>query len=161
MSTLDLRALLGALVHHEVRFVVIGGVAVAAHGYVRATQDLDVVPDPSVENTRRLATALAALEATFPFATGRPFNPGSDLVHLMKRRNLTLDTRYGALDVVQDAPGVPPFLALDREAVDSELLGVPVRICSLDQLRRMKRARGASQDRADLEHLPPSGATGS
>lgn len=161
MSTLDLRALVGALVDHDVRFVVIGGVAVAAHGYVRATQDLDVVPDPSVENARRLATALAALEATFPLANGRAFDPGSDMVHLMKRRNMTLDTRHGVLDVVQDAPGVPPFVALDREAVDSELFGVPVRICSLDQLRRMKRARGASQDCADLEHLPSSEATGS
>jgi hypothetical protein len=159
VSVLDLRALLGALVDCEVRFVVIGGVAVAAHGYVRATQDLDLVPDPSVENARRLASALAILEATFPLAAGRPFDPQSDLLHLIRRSNLTLDTRHGALDVVQDAPGVPPFVALDREAVDSELLGVPVRICSLDHLRGMKRARGGSQDRADLEHLPPSRAT--
>jgi len=34
-------------------FVVIGGVAVAAHGYVRGTADLDLVPDPDPENLKR------------------------------------------------------------------------------------------------------------
>ena len=46
MSVLDLRAVLSALVEHEVRFVIIGGVAVGAHGYVRGTDDLDIVPNP-------------------------------------------------------------------------------------------------------------------
>ncbi len=39
---LDVDALLRALYEHEVDFVVIGGLAVAAHGYVRATKDLDM-----------------------------------------------------------------------------------------------------------------------
>ena len=44
MSVLDLRALLATLNEHGVRYVVIGGVAVGAHGYVRATEDLDSAP---------------------------------------------------------------------------------------------------------------------
>ena len=42
----DLRSLLETLQQHDVSFVVIGGVAVGAHGFIRGAEDLDVVPDP-------------------------------------------------------------------------------------------------------------------
>ena len=61
-SEFDLRALLEALNAQGVRFVVIGGVAVGAHGYVRGTEDLDLVPDPDPANLDRLTEALAKLE---------------------------------------------------------------------------------------------------
>jgi predicted nucleotidyltransferase len=60
LSELDLRRLLESLRDHDVRFIVIGGVAVGAHGYVRATEDLDVVPDPDPANLDRLVDALGA-----------------------------------------------------------------------------------------------------
>jgi hypothetical protein len=44
LSALDLRSLLELLHEREIRFVVIGGVAVAAHGYIRGTADLGLVP---------------------------------------------------------------------------------------------------------------------
>ena len=47
--------LLGALEQASVHFVVIGGFAVSAHGHLRATKDLDIVPDPDPENLERLA----------------------------------------------------------------------------------------------------------
>jgi hypothetical protein len=56
---------------------------------------------------------------------------------------------------VQLARGVPTYSALDEDAIDSNLLGVPVRICSLERLREMKAAQGRPQDQADLENLPP------
>jgi hypothetical protein len=138
VTTLDLRALMGTLNDHSVRYVVIGGVAVGAHGYVRATADLDIVPDPAADNASRLAIALHALEATLPLSGDRPFDPAADGAPLRERRNVTADTRSGALDIVQDVPGVPAFDQLDSEAVASDLLGVPVRVCSLAHLRRMK-----------------------
>lgn len=48
---------------HDVDFVVIGGFSLAVHGVVRATKDIDIVPDPSRENLRRLGAALDELEA--------------------------------------------------------------------------------------------------
>lgn len=155
MTPLDLRALLDSLHEHGVSFVVIGGVAVGAHGYVRATGDLDLVPDPSPENLRRLANGLVALEARLPAAGGRSFTPARDGVPLSQGRSMSLDTRYGPLDLVQRVPGVPGYPELERNAVASDLLGVPVRVCSLEHLRRMKEARGGMQDLADLERLPP------
>jgi len=50
--------LLLALTGAEVEFVVIGGVAVGVHGFIRATKDLDIVPDPSPANLERLARML-------------------------------------------------------------------------------------------------------
>jgi len=52
------------LCEHQVEFVLIGGFAVALHGYVRATKDIDIVPEPSPENLTRLWRALTAIDAT-------------------------------------------------------------------------------------------------
>ncbi len=154
MSDFDLRALLAALHEREVRFVVIGGVAVGAHGYVRATEDLDLVPDPDPENLRRLTAALGALDSTLPTVKGRPFDPDRDGAVVLRGGNVTADTRFGALDVVQDLRGVPSYAELAEDAIESDLLGIPVGICSLGRLRQMKQVQGRTQDRADLENLP-------
>ena len=55
--------LLLALTRAQVEFIVIGGVAVGVHGFIRATEDLDIVPDPSSENLQRLARVLVELNA--------------------------------------------------------------------------------------------------
>lgn len=154
LTELDLRALLEALEEHDVRFVAIGGIAVAAHGYVRATEDLDLVPDPSRDNIDRLVTSLVSLVATLPTQAGRGFDPGRDADALRRGANLTADTRHGGLDVVQRARGIPAYAALEADAVESDVLGIAVRICSLARLREMKRAQGRAQDHADLENLP-------
>ena len=60
---LDAAIILCTLAEHEVDYVVIGGLAVQAHGHPRTTQDLDLVPEPSAANLRRLRTALEAMGA--------------------------------------------------------------------------------------------------
>lgn len=154
MREFDLRSLLGALNDCGVHFVVIGGVAVGAHGYVRGTEDLDLVPDPDPENLERLTQALTELESTLPTVEERPFDPASDAGVIRRGGNVTAMTRFGELDVVQRARGVPSYSQLAVDAVQSELLGVPVRVCSLPRLREMKEAQGREQDRADLANLP-------
>ncbi|MGH3429377.1 MAG: hypothetical protein ACRDQZ_17725 [Mycobacteriales bacterium] len=154
MSALDLRSLLELLHEREVRFVVIGGVAVAAHGYVRGTADLDLVPDPDPENLKRVTAVLDELKSTLPTAEDRRFDPASDAGVIRRGGNVTADTDFGGLDVGQRAQGVPSYSQLDDDAVDSELLGIPVRVCSLARLREMKEAQGRPQDKADLANLP-------
>ena len=96
------------------------------------------------------------MDATLPLAGGRSLS--SRATHngrLARGESITARHRAaGALDLVQRAPGVPRFAELDSAAVEADLLGVPVRVCSLAHLRVMKQARGASQDLADLERLP-------
>jgi hypothetical protein len=153
LTEFDLRALLEVLHRRDVRFVVIGGVAVGAHGYVRGTEDLDLVPDPDPSNLVRLTDSLEELESMLP-TVGRAFDPSTDVGVIRRGGNVTADTRFGGLDIVQRAIGVPSYSDLALDAVDSELLGVPVRICSLARLRKMKQAAGREQDRADLANLP-------
>jgi hypothetical protein len=150
----DLHALLEALHQAEIRFIVIGGVAVGAHGYVRGTEDLDLVPDPDPENLRHLAEVMAELESTLPTVGERPFDLSTDAGVIRRGGNVTAITRFGELDVVQRARGVPSYSQLDQDAVESEMLGVPVRICSLARLREMKAAQNRPQDQADLANLP-------
>lgn len=156
LTEFDLRSLLETLHEHDVHFVVIGGVAVGAHGFVRGTEDLDLVPDPDPENLGRLTSALEELESTLPTVGERPFNPATDAGVIRRGGNVTASTKFGALDVVQRAKGVPGYSQLAKDAVQSELLGIPVRICSLARLREMKQAQSRTQDRLDLENLPDS-----
>jgi hypothetical protein len=58
---LRLRALLERLREAEVDFVLVGGLAVNAWGYLRATRDIDLVPNPSPENLARLDALLVEL----------------------------------------------------------------------------------------------------
>lgn len=154
MKEFDLRSLLNALYEAGVDFVVIGGVAVGAHGFIRGTEDLDIVPDPDPDNLRRLSDALSTLESTLPTVGERPFNPEIDFGVIRQGGNVTAMTKFGGLDVVQRAQGVPSYSQLFVDAIESELLGVPVRVCSLQRLREMKRAQDRTQDRLDLENLP-------
>ncbi len=154
MSEFDLRALLAALDDGGVRFVVIGGGAVGAHGFVRGTEDLDLVPDPDPENLKRLTKVLGELESTLPSVEGRPFDPATDAGAIQRGGNVTADTRFGGLDVVQRLRGVPAYSELARDAVESDLLGISVRVCSLTRLREMKQVRSGGQDQVDLENLP-------
>ena len=154
MREFDLRSLLEALNEAGVDFVVIGGVAVGAHGFIRGTADLDVVPDPDPGNLERLSIALTKLDSTLPTVGERAFNPDTDLGVMRRGGNVTAMTKFGGLDVIQRAQGVPSYSQLAEDAVQSELLGIPVRICSLARLREMKRAQNRTQDQLDLENLP-------
>jgi len=102
-----------------------------------------------------LSEALKKLDSTLPTVGERPFDPATDAGVIRRGGNVTAMTRFGGLDIVQRARGVPSFSQLDEDAVDSDLLGIPVRVCSLARLREMKEAQNREQDRADLANLPP------
>lgn len=148
----DLAGLLRALVDGDVRFVVIGGIAVAAHAAIRATEDLDIVPDPSPENIARLTAVLERLDARLLRNPQRSIDDEVKAA-LARGRNVTVTTILGDLDVVQRLPGVPTYGALDNDGIDATLFEVPLRVCSKDHLITMKRTRGSALDLADLERL--------
>ncbi len=105
-----------------VDYVLIGAVAVAAHGYLRTTADADIVPDPDHDNLRRLGLALVSLNATLPLSADAAFAHSNGRA-LERRRNLTLETSQGALDIVQDARGVPSYATLNAAAVNLKCSG--------------------------------------
>jgi hypothetical protein len=149
---LDLAGMLRALVEGEVRFVVIGGIAVAAHVAVRATEDIDLVPEPGAENLDRLCDVLERLDARLLLDPQRAIDAGIRTA-LQRGRNLPVTTRLGDVDVVQVLPGVPAYPVLDADAIGVELFAVRFRVCSREHLIAMKRVRGTALDQADLERL--------
>jgi hypothetical protein len=150
--------LLRSLREHDVEFVVIGGFSLAAHGYVRATKDLDIVPAPGRANLARLLAALAALDAE-PVEVGE-FAPTElpvalDLEGLAAGGNWALRTRYGRLDVMQFVAGIQGYDRLRRNAAEIDLAdaGGSVLFAGRDDLVAMKSAAGRAQDLVDLEEL--------
>jgi hypothetical protein len=164
VETLDAEGLLGVLVDHEVAFVVIGGLSLAAHGLVRATKDLDVVPDPDPENLARLAGALKDLRAEVLVAADfdpRELGIEPDEHGLALGGNWALRTRLGRLDVMQDVPGVRGYAQLAGGAVAFTLPGTgPLRFAGRDDVIAMKSAAGRPQDLVDLQRLEALRASG-
>lgn len=152
--------LLLALTDAGVRFIVIGGVAVGVHGFVRATKDLDIVPDPSPENLAKLARLLVEIEAKHvglgDFSPDEfPFDP-TNSEQLAEGANFRLDTSGGPLDILQWVSGIDADFAyteLAPHAMPVQFRGNQILVCSLDHLRVMKRAAGRPRDLEDLEQL--------
>jgi hypothetical protein len=151
--------LLTTLVEHDVTFIVVGGYAVAAHGYVRATKDIDICPDPAAENRRRLADALAELEAE-PIGLGEfvgEFDLKPDLEGLEAGGNWTLQTKFGRLDVMQHLEGLGEdgggWRELAPHAVTRSFLGHDCLFCSYEDLIKMKRSAGRPQDKVDINSM--------
>jgi predicted nucleotidyltransferase len=146
--------ILKALASAGLEFVVVGGIAVQAHGYLRGTGDVDLVPRPTLLNLSRLAEALADLEAEVLRATS-PVNLGDP--RLLQRAPLVpLLTRSGRLDLIniEHLAGAPSsYDELRRRALVVELDGIEIPVAGLDDLVRMKRAAGRPQDIIDIGAL--------
>jgi hypothetical protein len=143
---------LKTLTKHGVRFVVIGGIGARLRGSTTITNDLDVCYARDDENLARLAAALQELNARLrgveedvPFIL--------DAESLKKGDHFPFETDIGSLDILGTSAGVDGFEALYRAGSDMEVRGVTVRVASIDDLIRMKRAAGRPKDRVELEIL--------
>jgi hypothetical protein len=149
--------LLAALQDGGVEFVVVGGFALAAHGYVRGTQDIDIVPDPAMPNLDRLAGALKRLRAEIDIGHLSPeeLGIGLDAGALAGGGNFRLRTRFGALDVMQDLRGMRSYEHLRKNAVEILLGDVPrpLLFAGYEELIAMKAAAGRDQDLIDIAEL--------
>lgn len=148
--------LLYTLKRHGFRFVVIGGHAVNVHGYIRATEDTDIVWARSPASERALANALLDVKAKY---LGRDVDPATgierehdvSLSYIQAHRLMMLWTEHGFLDVFDYVPGLPDE---DPEQLfASSVMAHDLSFASLEWLRRMKRASGRAKDLLDLENL--------
>lgn len=151
---LDLRRLFATLDRHEVRYVVIGGIAAIAHGNPRATFDLDVTPRLDRSNLERLAVALEELNARLRGIEGLPHDRSpTDPDHLAHGGNWTLMTDAGPLDIMADPAGAAPYDDLERRAVNVQMGEHTLRIVGRGDLIAMKRAAGRPKDLDDIAAL--------
>ena len=156
MSELDIRGILGELVHEGVEFLVIGGVAVGYHGHIRATKDVDIVPAPDSANLDRLANVLRRLDTQVEGADEfdddelpDPLDPEA----LALGGNWVLQTRLGRLDVMQWIGGDPLWEKLSPAAIEDAIGGLRIKMVSYEDLVALKSQAGRPEDVNDLKHL--------
>ena len=140
----DYKEMLQCLVDEDVKFLLMGAYALAAHGYPRATMDIDVWVMPTQEN------AAAVLRALRRF--GAPLH-GLTISDLQKDDTIfQIGVAPRRIDIITGASGLRFEETFTRGAkIDIE--GIAVRIPSVADLIRNKKASGRTKDLADAEAL--------
>ncbi|OGQ22216.1 MAG: hypothetical protein A2138_08565 [Deltaproteobacteria bacterium RBG_16_71_12] len=140
----DYLDMLDALSRHGVDYVVIGGFAVAAHGFFRATKDLDILVRATAANADRVVRALAEYGAPIFDATAQDFAVGGTVfqIGVAPRR----------IDILTSASGLPFEEAISTKIVlHHQEREIP--IVGLEALLKNKRAAGRPEDRRDVLEL--------
>jgi hypothetical protein len=155
----DPLALFQHLARAGVPFVIIGGHAVIFHGYVRTTEDADLILHRTAVSETALFDALQSIHACW---ISNERDPATDLERLVPvspsyvrgEHLMMLTTDLGFLDLYDYIPGFPDT-PVDEVFADSVELD-NLRFVSLGWLRKLKLVAGRHKDLDDLEHLPPS-----
>lgn len=141
----ELDVAVAALADAGARFVVIGGFAVIANRFIRATEDIDLLVPDDDENDRLVVSALKALDA-------RRLQDDAPVTeeHLLGRNHLRVVTTAGLIDVLRG--GVSP---LDYDTVESRALaanygGAEILVAGLRSIVAFKRLSDRPRDRNDL-----------
>ena len=130
---------------NEVDYLLIGGFAVAIHGYPPATADMDVWVARGADNAHRIVAALRAFGFDLPTLTVDLF--------LQPDRIVRMGVAPIRIEVLTSIDGVD-FDGCSERAVVHVVDGSPIPVIGLDDLKANKRASGRSKDLADLDNLP-------
>jgi predicted nucleotidyltransferase len=144
MLNKDYREMLQCLLEENVRFLLVGAYALAAHGFPRATKDIDFFVWATPENAPRLMRALTRFGAPLANISAADFSSEGIIFQIgnSPRR----------IDIITNISGIKFEQAYaNKTAITIEGLKIPV--ISIDDLLVNKRASGRLQDLADVERL--------
>lgn len=144
MLNQDFREFVASLNASGVRYLVVGGYAVALHGHPRYTKDIDVWLEATPENAARVLVALDA----FGFASLGI----AQADFLIPDQIIQLGYPPNRIDLLTSLSGVD-FADCYPARVQVDIDGVPVAFIDLENLKKNKRAAARTQDIADLENL--------
>jgi hypothetical protein len=144
----DLAAITGAFLATGAKFVVIGGFAVVANRFVRATRDVDLLIPDDRRNDAACLAALTDLEAVRE-RDGRTV----DATMVEGAAHLRASTRAGTVDLVREGEAPLDFATVEAGAHSADLGAGPFPVAGLASLVGFKRLAGRPQDRADLAEL--------
>ena len=159
MKLASIQAVAQVLNNAGVRYLIAGGLAVNAHGYLRLTQDVDLVIQLRTENVIPAFSALASLgyRPTVP-VTAAQFADEKTRLGWIADKGMKVLNLYSTLhphttvDVFVSEPF--PFDAEYGIALTGEIVpGVNVRFVSIPTLIKMKEAAGRPKDLDDIQHL--------
>jgi len=142
----DFKEFIQSLNNNQVRYLVIGGYAVALHGYPRYTKDLDVWVESEPENAARMVAALA------DFGFGALGLEAADF--LEADQVIQLGYPPNRIDILLTPRGVDFETCYDARVIE-DAVGTAVNFIDLANLLANKRATGRHQDLADVENLTP------
>jgi len=149
---LDAPALLRRLTSHRVEFVLIGGLAMIAHGSAYITKDLDVCYSRKPANIAALVSALTPLH---PYLRGAP--PGLpfrwDAPTIQAGLNFTLITDLGDLDLLGEISGIGGYDQAVLQSEERNIYDLTIRILTLDGLIAAKKAAGRAKDLGHILEL--------
>ena len=140
----DYRDMLLALYDEKVRFLLVGAYALAAHGYPRATMDIDIWVMPSPQNADAVLRALRRFGAPLHNLTKEDLQKDGTIfqIGVAPRR----------IDIITTASGLQ-FEETYERSLSVNIEGIEVHIPSIDDLIRNKKASGRTKDLADAEAL--------
>ena len=140
----DFKEFIGSLNDNGVRYLVVGGYAVALHGYPRYTKDIDIWVEMTAENASNI------LKALDQFGFGSLGVKEADFT--LPDQMLQLGYPPGRIDMLTTLPGVE-FSECYAARTVVNVDGVLVNFIDLENLKKNKKATGRHQDLADLENL--------
>lgn len=144
----DFREFIQSLNNNQVKYLIIGGYAVAFHGHPRYTKDLDVWIELSEENASRLVAALDE------FGFGSLGLQATDF--LEPNQVIQLGYPPSRIDILMTPKGIE-FGPCYENRIEIGSDGVSFTFIDLDSLLKNKRATGRHQDMADVENLVNQG----
>ncbi len=153
-----IRELLEALSAAQIRYCVVGGVAMNLHGVPRMTYDLDLVVVPEPDNLRATESILTGLglQPRIPVSLGE-FADREHRERLRDERNLVAVTFTDPANPLREVDVlVAPPVDAEELVARSTLMPMPgsmVYVASIVDLIAMKRSTGRAQDTADVAHL--------
>jgi hypothetical protein len=148
--------LVEALAARQVRFVIVGGVAVILHGVPRSTFDLDVLIELSHENVAAFIEVmteqgLSPRAPVDPMGLADPVVRGSWIGEKHMKAFSFSDPRGGTVDVLLVSPVDHQAALLDAQ--DISVRAAKVKLASIPTLIKQKEAAGRERDRLDIEAL--------
>lgn len=149
---MSFRSIVHGLVEERIKFVVIGGVAAAAHGSSIVTLDLDICYSATEGNIARLAELLHNWKG-YPRGVERGLPFIMDARTLRSAPVLTLDTTEGPVDAFDRVAGVGDYTRVRQSSVEVSAFDTRFRVLKLDALIEAKRAAGRPKDHAQLPEL--------
>jgi len=138
----DVKRIASFLQQENVEYALIGGYALGVHGLVRATEDIDVLVNPSAANSRRWIVALSRL----PDGAARELAAEPDVFAAQKRYAVRINDEF-TVDVLPGAAGLS-WEELEPYIEEVELDGVRLRVLSLEGLLKTKQG-ARPKDQAD------------
>lgn len=141
----DFKEFLKLCLDHEVRFLVVGGLAVVHHGHPRLTLDMEIWIDRTVENGQRIIRVLKNFGFRNPEVTPQDFAKESQI--------LRMGFKPTAIELFNRIPGVD-FAECYERRVFAKMGRMQVPFIGLEDLKANKKASGRLKDLQDLEELP-------